>query len=242
MELDRRQLLVALGIASFSGIVGTARAGLSDTGTQKCLRLTRSLLERAQRIGRVRCAPDRTMAERAIRQFADASGWSKPLVIKWMDTLTDVHVHLSQFGVGALLDMGSASFWRRSGPPVSPDEETFERASRIRVIANELLGVDECDRTLMAPKLLAKSQARSANLSDEAAFRVRAVSSQIGWLETSMADVAAQTIANVELLLSTGASEGAMAIDHQLKVFESYEHGLLATWETPDALICVFQT
>jgi hypothetical protein len=30
-----------------------------------------------------------------------------------------------------------------------------------------------------------------------------------------------------------------MAICHQLKVFEVCEHGLLATWETPDALICV---
>jgi hypothetical protein len=34
-------------------------------------------------------------------------------------------------------------------------------------------------------------------------------------------------------------SEGSVATDHQLKVFESYECGLLATWETPDALICV---
>jgi hypothetical protein len=117
--------------------------------------------------------------------------------------------------------------------------EAFDRAFEVRMIANELLGVDECDRNLMAPKLLAKSQARSANLSDEAAFRVRAVSSQIGWLETSMADVAAQAIANVELFLSSGAPEGSMAIDHQLKIFETHEHSLLATWETLDALICL---
>jgi hypothetical protein len=26
---------------------------------------------------------------------------------------------------------------------------------------------------------------------------------------------------------------------HQLKVFEACEHGLLATWETPEELVCV---
>jgi hypothetical protein len=29
------------------------------------------------------------------------------------------------------------------------------------------------------------------------------------------------------------------AIDDQLKAFDSHEQGLLATWETPDALFCV---
>ena len=109
------------------------------------------------------------------------------------------------------------------------------------MLANEILGVEGHDRALMAPKLLAKSEAVSANLSDKAAFRVRAVSAQIGWLETSLAEAAAQAISNVELLLRTGASEGSMAIDHQLMVFESYEHGLVATWETPGALICMLQ-
>jgi hypothetical protein len=58
-------------------------------------------------------------------------------------------------------------------------------------------------------------------------MRVRAVSSQIGWLETSMADVAAQAVSNVELLLSCGGSENSAEIDNQLKIFESYEYGLL---------------
>lgn len=100
--------------------------------------------------------------------------------------------HLSQLGLGALLDVGSASFWRRTQPPVSHNVATFDRAFQVRMMANELLGVDEHDRILMAPKLLAKFQARSANLSEEA-FRVSAVSSQIDWLETSMADAAALT-------------------------------------------------
>ena len=54
-----------------------------------------------------------------------------------------------------------------------------------------------------------------------------------------MAEAAAQAVSNVELLLSTGASEDSVAIDNQLKVFESHERGLLATWETPAELICV---
>jgi hypothetical protein len=93
------------------------------------------------------------------------------------------------------------------------------------------------DRFFMAPKLRAKSQAIAANASDGEVFRVRAVSSQIGWLETSMADAAAGAVSKIELLLSTGAPEQSVAIDDQLKVFESYERGLMATWETPDAFI-----
>jgi hypothetical protein len=102
-----------------------------------------------------------------------------------------------------------------------------------------LLGVDERDRLLMAPKLRAKSAATSASTSDGEVFRARAVSSQIGWLETSMADAAAEAVSIVELLQGAGAAEASVSIDHQLKVFESYERGLLATWETPAELICM---
>jgi hypothetical protein len=156
-----------------------------------------------------------------------------------MDTPTDAFDHLSRFGLDALLDMGTASFWRRVQPPLPRDEETFNRTFEARMMANELLGVDERDRTLLAPKLLAKSVATSANLPNGEVFRVRAVSAQIGWLETSLAETAAQAISNVEALLGMGESERSMAIDSQLMAFEMHEHGLMATWETPDALICV---
>ena len=179
------------------------------------------------------------MAERATRQFADASGWTKPLVIKWMDTPTDAFDHLGRFGLDALLDMGTTGFWRRGQPPAPRDAEKFDRAFEVRMMASALLGVDEHDRMLMAPKLLAKSQAMSASMSDRDVFGVRAVSAQIGSLETSMAEAAAQAVANVELLLSAGAPEDSLSIDNQLRVFDPYEYGLLATWETPDALICV---
>jgi len=244
MDIDRRRVLIGAVGAALAGSLGGADAGPSspppdipDAG--RWHPLTQSLIERARRIGGVCGAPDRAMVEWTIRQFADASGYAEPLVIKWMDTSTDAFDRLSRLGLDALLDMGTTGFWRRPQPPVPSDEWTFDRTFEVRVVANELLGVDEQDRLLMAPKLRAKAQAISANLSDEEVFRVRAVSSQIGWLETLMADAAAQAVFNVELLLSAGASEGSVAIDHQLKVFESYERGLLATWETADALICV---
>jgi hypothetical protein len=53
---------------------------------------------------------------------------------------------------------------------------------------------------------------------------------------------AAQSVSNVELLLRDGASEASMAIDNQFRVFEACELGLAATWETPDALICMLRT
>jgi hypothetical protein len=237
MDIDRRRVLLGTACTALTAAVGGSdfRPVLTQ-GPDEWHQLTRSLLKRAHRIGRGGDSPDRTAVERTIRQFADRTGHVRPLVIKWMDTPSDAHDHLSRLGLDALLDMGTTGFWRRAQPPASHDDD---RAFEVRMLANSLLGVDDHDRMLMAPKLLAKHQAMSANRSAEEVFRVRAVSAQIGWLETSLAEAAAQAVSNVELLPSTGASESSVAIDNQLRVFESYEHGLLATWETPDALICV---
>jgi hypothetical protein len=206
MDINRRKLLGnATASATFAMVghgmsvfgIGSALARPDSSKPHRWHPLTRSLLERASSINRGNAAPNRGKAERAIRQFASRSGWTKSLVIKWMDTPTNAFDHLSRFGLHALLDMGSASFWRRAQPPVSRGEETIERAFEVRMLANKLLGVDEQDRILMAPKLLAKSQ---ANLSDAEVFLIRAISSQIGWLETSIADAAAEAVSNVELL------------------------------------------
>jgi hypothetical protein len=241
MDMDRRQLLIgaALTMALRPVRAGpdTGPTGIQDTGGWHPL--TRSLLERARRIGCCRTAPDRALIERTIAGFADSAGYAARPVIKWMDTPSDAFDHLSRFGLDALLDMGTARFWRRFRRPVSPDARTFDRAFEVRVLANELLGVEEQDGLLMAPKLLAKSRAISATALDREGFRVRAVSAQVGWLETSMADVAAEAVSIVELLMITGASEASASIHHQLKVFEAFECGLLATWETPHGLICV---
>jgi hypothetical protein len=248
MDITRRRLLgyataaaatavVGQGIGVFG--IGSALAGPDTSTPGEWHPLTRSLLERAFEIDGSRDAPDKAMVERTIRQFADGWVWTKPLVIKWMDSPTDAFDHLSRLGLDALLDMGSASFWRRAQPPVSHNVATFDRAFEVRMMANELLGVHEHDRILMAPKLRAKCLARSANRSDGEVFHVRAVSSQIGWLETSLANAATEAVSNVELLLRGGVSVDSTAIDNQLKIFESHERGLLATWETWDSLICV---
>jgi hypothetical protein len=99
--------------------------------------------------------------------------------------------------------------------------------------------VEDHDRALMRPKLLAKSRAMWSHASAEASFDVRAVAAQIGWLETSLPSLAADAIVNIELLLSLGFTERDRRVSHQLRAFEAYEAGLLATWETPDVLICV---
>jgi hypothetical protein len=238
MEIGRRELLagaVTLSLTSLIPSLGIDRAGDEMPGStdHQWHPLTRSLLDRASRAGQLL---DRSRVECIIDEVSEEH--CRP-VIKWIDTPADAFDRLSQFGLDTLLDMENTKFWRRFQRPVPQDLWAFDRTFEVRMIANELLCVDEQDRLLMAPKLRAKAQAISVNLSDEEVFRVRAVSSQIGWLETSMADAAAEAVANVELLLSTGVPEGSVAIDHQLKIFETYERGLLATWETADALICV---
>jgi hypothetical protein len=244
MAVDRRRVLIGSAATALTRVCGALPVPLSvqppDAFDWMELHpLSRSLLERARLIGRSRTPPDRAVIEQKILQLTDSAGHAERPVIKWMDTPSDAFEYLSRFGLDALLDMGTTGFWRRSLRPEASDVGTFERAFEVRLMANELLGVEEQDRLLMAPKLHAKSQAMSPATSGSEVFRVRAVSSQIGWLETSLADVAAEAVSNVELLLVTGESEDSVAIHHQLKVFESYECGLLATWETPAELICV---
>ena len=65
------------------------------------------------------------------------------------------------------------------------------------------------------------------------------VAAQIGRLETCLPVAAAQAISNVELFLSSGFSEHDQPVHHQFRLFEAYELGLLATWETSTELICV---
>lgn len=162
MDIDRRSLLTGIGSLGLTGFWGRQHPSPPTSSTDSPVTrrwhpLTRSLLDRAVAGGR----PDRYRVERTIYELADAQGRVTRPVIKWMDSPTAAFDHLRLHGLDALLDMESASFWRRAQPPVSPDEETFERAFEVRMLANEILGVEDHDRALMAPKLLAKSQAMS---------------------------------------------------------------------------------
>jgi hypothetical protein len=239
MDIDRRRLLTTATCALLAGVTFPAwpAPASSDPVGGRWHPLTRSLLDRARCAGTRRETSDMRAIERVIGRLAESTGRDRRLAIKWMDTPTGAFDHLRRTGLDALLDMGTTSFWRRSQPPASRDAAPFYRAFEVRMLANELLSVQDHDAALMAPKLLAKSRAMSANEAAKEIFHVRAVSSQIGWLETSM--VAAQAVSNVELLLSSGAQESSAGIDNQVRIFEVRELGLLATWETPDALICV---
>jgi hypothetical protein len=88
----------------------------------------------------------------------------------------------------------------------------------------------------MAPKLVSK---QDPSADQDAAFEVRAVAAQVGWLETSIPDATVEALCRVEVLLSQGLSEASEPVHHQLEIIEAYRHGLLATWETPDEMVCV---
>jgi len=68
---------------------------------------------------------------------------------------------------------------------------------------------------------------------------LRRDAAEIGWIETSLPGAAASAIRAVEALLSSGHAESSMQIRHQFMAFEGFEHGLLATWETPEELVCL---
>ena len=204
--------------------------------------LTRSLLRRAGRASSADGRTDTTRVERVIHGMADAQGCARSPVIKWLPDPSCAFQHLSGCSLDALLQMGTGSLWRRATPSSPLDDESLDRSLILGGLVADIVGVEEHDRALMAPKLLAKSKTMAGNASVEASFEVRAVAAQIGWLETSIPMAAAEAVANVELFLSSGLSEHDELIHHQLRVFEAYELGLFATWETPTAIICVPRT
>jgi hypothetical protein len=95
------------------------------------------------------------------------------------------------------------------------------------------------DRALMVPKLTVKRDPTILDAGPDAAFEARAIAAQIGWLETSIAATAVDALCRIEILLSQGFSEMSKSIHHQLRIFEVFEAGLLATWETPTELVCL---
>jgi hypothetical protein len=239
MELDRRQLLMALGMASVSGLAGTASAGLTDTGLPKCHRLTRSLFDRARRASSASTTVDVHAIERVIRRMIlNADHHGRP-VIKWMADPAGAFDLLKRGDLSDLFGIGPTTLWRVAQHPFPQDGEAFERSFLVRQLVSDMLEPDEQDRILMGPKLRAISEARSAGASAEELFSVRAIRSQIGWLETSLPAVATDAICGVNALLCSGASADSDAVQHRLMTFEAYEKGLLATWETPDEIICV---
>jgi hypothetical protein len=244
MNIDRRTLLQGSACLALTGLSWPSEAEGQDGMEGRLARwhpLTRSLLDRAQRASSAATA-DASRIEGVIRQVARAQGWAKPPIIKWLADPSGAFDHLSRYGLDALLQMAPTRLWGRAGPSAPFDDRSLELSLVLGGVIRGIVGAEDHDRALMAPKLLSKSKAIAGSASAEAVFEVRAVAAQIGWLETCMPVAAAQAVANVELLLSSGLSEHDEPIHHQLRVFEAYELGLLATWETPGAIICVPRT
>jgi hypothetical protein len=244
MDIERRSLLRAASCLALSGLTGRFGAGTPAEADEipavhSWHPLTQSLLRRAQKASSRGKSVDTSQVDQIVRDLAVAQGCTKTPVIKWLADPACVFDHLSRYGLDALLQMGSASLWRRAGPPPPPDDRSLDLSRFLGEVVADIVGAEEHDRALMVPKLLSKCQAMSGNASAEAVFEIRAVAAQIGWLETCMPIAAAQAVANIELLVSSGISEHDESVSHQLRVFEAYELGLLATWETPGAVICV---
>lgn len=239
MEIDRRNLLWATAGLAMTKLVGPAssQAGLAGADEFPWHPITRSLLDRARQACSVDCRANRSLIEHLIHQEADTQGYANPPVIKWLADPFEAFAYLRRIGLDALLQMGTTRLWRRAGPPVSTDDDRLNSAAVLGSRIAGLVRSAEHDEALMAPKLRSKAQVMVEKASDDAVFKVRAVAVQIGWLETCIPIVAAQAVTDIELLLSAGVSDGT--IHHQLKVFEAYELGLLATWETPAVIICV---
>ena len=241
MEIGRRDLFVgaaSLGLAKLSSTLGVTSAteegpAPANPGWHP---LTSSLLDRASRAGH---RTDRLLVEHTIHAVAERRRQRRPLMIKWLETPTCAFEHLSRYDQAELVRMRLASFWHGPMPSGGIGEDDPERGFDLYQRATDLLRVDEHDLALMAPKLTAKRRATEAQHSRQAIFKIRAVAAHIGWLETSLPTAAAESICAIEDLLSIGRAESSPAIYHHLRVFEAYENGLLATWETREELICV---
>jgi hypothetical protein len=239
MKIDRRNLLWATAGLAMTKLVGPtfSQAGMAGSDEFPWHPFTRSLLDRARHASLVDGRANTALIERLIHEEVVTQGCANPPIIKWLADPFDAFAYLSGLGLDELLQMGNAQLWRRAGPKVDLDDDRLNSHLVLVGVIGDTVRSSDHDRLLMAPKLLSKARVMAENASAEAVFKVRAVAAQVGWLETCIPVVAAQAVTDVELFLSSGASKES--IHHQLRVFEAYELGLLAMWETPGVLICV---
>jgi hypothetical protein len=242
MDMDRRSLLAG-------GLVCACMAGLPDTFRLiepvkepdpvpefELHPFTRSLIDTVSRSDH---DFDLLRVERLIRLRAETLGYHKPPVIKWLPDSRAAFDYLRRYELADLLRMENATFWREEDLPAIEDDQILDRWCVTRRFATEALRPDDHDRALMAHKLEAKRQLITRGADLDAVFEARAVTAQVGWLETSIGAAAVGAISNIDLQLAQGLSEVSVHLHHQLLVIEAYQHGLMATWETPTELLCV---
>jgi hypothetical protein len=156
-----------------------------------------------------------------------------------MDTPGHAFEYLLRFSLDELAQMPTAQFWPYPSFVSVANEDAEERSVELYLHATRVLRVEEHGRALMAPKLSYTGQAIASRSRPEVVLEARTIAAEIGWIETSLPGAAARAIRAVEDLLSAGYAEDSMEIYHQLRTFEAFERGLLATWETPEELVCV---
>ena len=226
---------VSLGLSAMVGSLVVTLAEPEDLGPsgRPWHPLTQSLLDRANRAGQ---QVDGSRVEGIIRDLAGEHG--RP-VIKWMDTPGRAFEYLLRYPLEELVQMPTAQFW--PFPPIvsAANKDAEERSVELYLHTTRVLRVEEHGRALMAPKLSYKAQAITSRSGPEAVLEARAIAAEIGWIETSLPGAAAGAIRAVEDLLSAGHAEGSMEIYSQMVVSEAFEHGLLATWETLEELVCL---
>ena len=240
MEIDRRGLLTgaaSLGLSSMVGPISWIRAEAEDP-TSSNLRwhpLTQSLLDRA---GHAPGKLDGLRVERIVHEVAGEHG--RP-VIKWLPDPKRAFEHLCRYQLDELARGCPRPSSGRSLRQFQRRAKT-QKSARLSSTCTPLgywgwkSTAERCWRRNCPTKARAiASQSRS-----ESTLEARVVAAEIGWIETSLPGAAAGAIRAVEDLLAAGHAEGSMAICHQLMVFEAFEQGLLATWETPEEeLVCV---
>jgi hypothetical protein len=147
---------------------------------------------------------------------------------------------LRDYGLDELLEMAPATLWSRAALPPRADDRSLTNTRCVRLeVVWHIVGVEEHDRALMAPKLFAKAAAMTGGISAEGVFEARAIAAQIGWLETSLPAAACHAVDEIDFLLTSGMPEDDELIRHHLRAFRAYELGLLATWETPEGVVCI---
>jgi hypothetical protein len=242
MDIDRRSLLAGgLACVGMAALPDTFRLiePVEELNLVPAFELhpfTRSLIESVSGSDH---DYDLLRVERLVGLRAETLGYRKLPVVKWLPDPRSAFDYLRRYELADLHRMENAGFWREGDLPPIEDDRILDRWCVTRRFATEALRPDDHDRALMVPKLEVKRELIARGADPHAIFEARAMAAQVGWLETSISAAAVGAISNIDLQLAQGLSDVSVHLHHQLLVIEAYQHGLMATWETPAEPICV---
>lgn len=187
--IDRRDFLkigagsAVMTLVGSSGIAALAKDGQArpELGWHP---LTWSLIRRAEDASSAPKNVDTSQVERVIAETWEAQGCARPPVLKWLPDPFSAFAQLKDYGLNELLEMAPTTLWSRAALSQRADDRSLKNTRCVRFeCVWDIVDVEEHDRALMSPKLLAKSQAMAGGISAEDVFKVRAIAAQIGWLD-----------------------------------------------------------